>query len=134
MEPEETVVKSRLARYPYSRRSPKAGMDKRKGVSNRMPNDPPAIMKSHGTRVIPVFLLSLAGVDPQLMMEGENLMWVSHDSVFVLQHAGDPIPLRSAFVLLFMSSYTSVLLSLSQWPSLHKSCTGKNQVINVGGY
>ncbi|CAK9871609.1 unnamed protein product [Sphagnum jensenii] len=94
-EPDETVVKSRLARYPYSRRSPKAGMDKRKGVSNRMPNDPPAIMKSHGTRVIPVFLLSLAGVDPQLMMEGENLMWVSYDSVFVLQHAGDPIPLSA---------------------------------------
>jgi hypothetical protein len=61
-------------------------------------------------------------------------MWVSHDSVFVLQHAGDPIPLRSAFVLLFMSSHTSVLLSLSQWPSLHKLCTGKDQVINAGGY
>ncbi len=68
------------------------------------------------------------------MMEGENLMWVSHDSVFVLQHAGDPIPLRSAFVLLFMSSRTSVLLSLSKWPSLHKLCMGKNQIINVGGY
>lgn len=39
-------------------------------------------------------MLSLDGVDPQLMMEGENLMWVSHDAVFVLQHPGDPITLR----------------------------------------
>jgi hypothetical protein len=40
------------------------------------------------------FVLSLDGVDPQLLMEGENLMWVSHDAVFVLQHPGDPITLR----------------------------------------
>lgn len=40
------------------------------------------------------FVLSLADVDPKLLMEGENLMWVSHDAVFVLQHPGDPIPLR----------------------------------------
>ena len=39
-------------------------------------------------------MLSLDGVDPQLLMEGENLMWVSHDAVFVLQHPGDPIALR----------------------------------------
>lgn len=43
------------------------------------------------------FVLSLDGVDQQLLMEGENLMWVSRDAVFVLQHPGDPITLR--FVL-----------------------------------
>lgn len=48
---------------------------------------------NYGTRVVPIFVLSLADVDPELMMEGESLLWTSHDSVFVLQHGKDSIPL-----------------------------------------
>jgi len=40
------------------------------------------------------FILPLDEVDQQLLMEGENLLWVSRDAVFVLQHPGDPIILR----------------------------------------
>lgn len=40
------------------------------------------------------FVLSLADVDPDLMMEDENLVWTSKDVVIVLQHDNEKIPLR----------------------------------------
>ncbi|KAG0575716.1 hypothetical protein M758_5G026800 [Ceratodon purpureus] len=94
-EPEQNVVKSSQPKYPYGKKSAQEKNAKRTG-RDRKPSDStaPPVAKSHGTRVIPVFVLSLDGVDPQLLMEGENLMWVSHDAVFVLQHPGDPITLR----------------------------------------
>lgn len=40
------------------------------------------------------FVLSLADVDPNLMLEDESLVWTSNDVVIVLQHQNDKIPLR----------------------------------------
>lgn len=42
------------------------------------------------------FILSLADVDPKLMMEDESLVWASSDVVIVLQHLNEKIPLRWA--------------------------------------
>ncbi|KAL5996480.1 hypothetical protein ACLOJK_026560 [Asimina triloba] len=49
--------------------------------------------RTYGTRVIPVFVLSLAGVDKDLLMEDESLVWTSKDVVIVLQHQNEKIPL-----------------------------------------
>ncbi|KFK23125.1 hypothetical protein AALP_AAs72355U000600 [Arabis alpina] len=51
------------------------------------------LYRTYGTRVIPVFVLSLADVDPMLMMEDESLVWASSDVVIVLQHLNEKIPL-----------------------------------------
>lgn len=51
------------------------------------------LYRTYGTRVIPVFVLSLADVDPHLMMEDESLVWTSKDVVIVLQHQSEKIPL-----------------------------------------
>ncbi|KAK9288081.1 hypothetical protein L1049_016528 [Liquidambar formosana] len=51
------------------------------------------LYRTYGTRVIPVFVLSLADVDPHLMMEDESLVWTSNDVVIVLQHQSEKIPL-----------------------------------------
>ncbi|CAN1281618.1 hypothetical protein LINPERPRIM_LOCUS17803 [Linum perenne] len=51
------------------------------------------VYRTYGTRVIPVFVLSLADVDPQIMMEDESLVWTSNDVVIVLEHQNDKIPL-----------------------------------------
>lgn len=40
------------------------------------------------------FVLSLADVDPHLMMEDESLVWTSKDVVIVLEHQNEKIPLR----------------------------------------
>ena len=40
------------------------------------------------------FILSLADVDPKLMMEDESLVWASNDVVIVLQHLNEKIALR----------------------------------------
>uniref|UniRef100_F6H6Y9 DUF7906 domain-containing protein n=1 Tax=Vitis vinifera TaxID=29760 RepID=F6H6Y9_VITVI len=40
-----------------------------------------------------IFVLSLADVDPHLMMEDESLVWISNDVVIVLQHQNEKIPL-----------------------------------------
>ncbi|XP_024397913.1 uncharacterized protein [Physcomitrium patens] len=92
---EGTVVKSRQLRYPYGKKSAQEKDAKRTGRDRKLSDLVAPVSKSHGTRVIPVFVLSLEGVDPQLLMEGENLMWVSHDAVFVLQHSGGPITLSA---------------------------------------
>ncbi|KAK9068345.1 hypothetical protein SSX86_012456 [Deinandra increscens subsp. villosa] len=49
--------------------------------------------RTYGTRVVPVFVLSLADVDPHLMMEDESLLWTSNDVVIVLHHGTEKIPL-----------------------------------------
>lgn len=51
------------------------------------------LYRTYGTRVIPVFVLSLADVDPLLMMEDESLVWTSKDVVIVLEHQNEKIPL-----------------------------------------
>ncbi|KAF7837703.1 Pleiotropic drug resistance protein 3 isoform D [Senna tora] len=51
------------------------------------------LQPTYGTRVIPVFVLSLADVDPNLMMEDESLVWTSNDVVIVLEHQNEKIPL-----------------------------------------
>ena len=38
-------------------------------------------------------MLSLADVDPNLMMEDESMVWTSNDVVIVLEHQNDKIPL-----------------------------------------
>ncbi|XP_047179040.1 uncharacterized protein LOC124845891 [Vigna umbellata] len=51
------------------------------------------LQPTYGTRVIPVFVLSLADVDPNLMMEDESMVWTSNDVVIVLEHQNEKIPL-----------------------------------------
>ncbi|OWM88046.1 uncharacterized protein LOC116208657 [Punica granatum] len=67
---------------------PKVGKDKKKRKKNQ--GD---LYRTYGTRVIPVFVLSLADVDSELMMEDESLVWTSNDVVIVLQHPNEKIPL-----------------------------------------
>ncbi|KAK3418231.1 hypothetical protein EUGRSUZ_H04185 [Eucalyptus grandis] len=67
----------------------KIGRDKKKG---RKKNEGD-MHRTYGTRVIPVFVLSLADVDASLMMEDESLVWTSRDVVIVLQHPNEKIPL-----------------------------------------
>ncbi|KAH6769575.1 transmembrane protein [Perilla frutescens var. hirtella] len=52
------------------------------------------LFRTYGTRVVPVFVLSLADVDDHLMMEDESLVWTSNDVVIVLQHETKKIPLN----------------------------------------
>ncbi|KAL5210768.1 hypothetical protein ABZP36_006391 [Zizania latifolia] len=51
------------------------------------------LYRTYGTRVIPVFVLSLADVDAELLMEEENIVWTSKDVVIVLEHNNEKIPL-----------------------------------------
>ncbi|KAI3862473.1 hypothetical protein MKX03_011561 [Papaver bracteatum] len=51
------------------------------------------LYRTYGTRVIPVFVLSLANIDENLLMEDESLVWTSKDVVIVLQHQTEKIPL-----------------------------------------
>ncbi|GKD16767.1 hypothetical protein Tco_1205925 [Tanacetum coccineum] len=50
--------------------------------------------RTYEMRVVPLFLLSLADVDPHFMMEDESLLWTSNDVVILLQHGSEKIPLR----------------------------------------
>ncbi|KAJ9555070.1 hypothetical protein OSB04_009684 [Centaurea solstitialis] len=68
---------------PKSRRKKTRTVQKRQGDLHR----------TYGTRVVPVFVLSLADVDPNLMMDDESLLWTSNDVVIVLQHQSEKIPL-----------------------------------------
>ncbi|KAJ8528873.1 hypothetical protein K7X08_030613 [Anisodus acutangulus] len=65
-------------------------MEKKRTVEKKKQGD---LHRTYGTRVIPVFVLSLADVDEHLMMEDESLVWTSKDVVIVLQHQNDKIPL-----------------------------------------
>ncbi|XP_052189645.1 uncharacterized protein LOC127799555 [Diospyros lotus] len=69
--------------------STKRGKDKRRKIGKKLGD----LHRTYGTRVIPVFVLSLADVDPHLMMEDESLVWTSNDVVIVLQHQNENIPL-----------------------------------------
>lgn len=68
--------------------NPKRGKDKKKKRAKQ--GD---VYRTYGTRVVPVFVLSLADVDAHLMMEDESLVWTSNDVVIVLQHQNEKIPL-----------------------------------------
>lgn len=67
----------------------KRGKEKKKKTEKKQSD----LHRTYGTRVIPVFVLSLADVDPHLMMEDESLVWTSNDVVIVLQHQNEKIPL-----------------------------------------
>ncbi|KAL0457511.1 UNVERIFIED_CONTAM: hypothetical protein Slati_1090300 [Sesamum latifolium] len=56
--------------------------DKRRRSEKKKQGD---FYRTYGTRVVPVFVLSLADVDEHLMME-DDLVWTSNDVVIVLQH------------------------------------------------
>lgn len=51
------------------------------------------VYRTYGTRVLPVFVLSLADIDPNLMMEDESFVWTTNDVVIVLEHQNEKIPL-----------------------------------------
>lgn len=68
---------------------PKSGDKKKKRTESKQGG----LQRTYGTRVVPVFVLSMADVDPHLMMEDESLVWMSKDVVVVLQHLNEKIPL-----------------------------------------
>ncbi|XP_059632745.1 uncharacterized protein LOC132275300 [Cornus florida] len=68
---------------------PKHGKGKKKRIERKQGD----IYRTYGTRVIPVFVLSLADVDAHLMMEDESLVWTRNDVVLVLEHQSEKIPL-----------------------------------------
>ncbi|KAL6343822.1 hypothetical protein AAG906_027593 [Vitis piasezkii] len=73
----------------WSTYASKRGKEKKKKTEKKQSD----LHRTYGTRVIPVFVLSLADVDPHLMMEDESLVWTSNDVVIVLQHQNEKIPL-----------------------------------------
>ncbi|KAF5784545.1 hypothetical protein HanXRQr2_Chr11g0520691 [Helianthus annuus] len=77
---------SYLKHKPYNS---KTRRQKNKKVQKKLGD----LQRTYGTRVVPVFVLSLAGVDPHLMMEDESLLWTSNDVVIVLEHGTEKIPL-----------------------------------------
>lgn len=83
--PEDSVIKRRPVWETYS---PKLAKEKKR-VGKKEGN----MYRTYGTRVVPVFVLSLADVDANLLMEDESLVWTSKDVVIVLQHQNDKIPL-----------------------------------------
>ncbi|PIN07775.1 hypothetical protein CDL12_19642 [Handroanthus impetiginosus] len=64
--------------------------DKKRRLENKKRGN---LYRTYGTRVVPVFVLSLADVDEHLMMEDDSLVWTSNDVVIVLQHQSERIPL-----------------------------------------
>ncbi|WMV31063.1 hypothetical protein MTR67_024448 [Solanum verrucosum] len=64
--------------------------EKKRTVEKKKQGD---LHRTYCTRVIPVFVLSLADMDEHLMMEDGSLVWTSKDVVIVLQHQNDTIPL-----------------------------------------
>ncbi|KAF3456370.1 hypothetical protein FNV43_RR01020 [Rhamnella rubrinervis] len=71
-----------------------ATYDSKRGKNRiKIPRKDGDLFRTYGTRVIPVFVLSLADVDPQLTMEDESLVWTSKDVVIVLEHRNEKIPL-----------------------------------------
>ncbi|CAI9776768.1 unnamed protein product [Fraxinus pennsylvanica] len=66
------------------------GKDKKRRTEKKKQGD---LYRTYGTRVVPVFVLSLADVDEHLMMEDDSLVWTSNDAVIVLQHQSEKIPL-----------------------------------------
>ncbi|CAM6099683.1 unnamed protein product [Calypogeia fissa] len=85
---DDSIIQSRSARWGASKEK-----DSKNKVKSKKKRDKPPMEKSYGTRVLPVFVFSLADVDEELLMQGEDLMLSSHDAVFVLQHGNNSIPL-----------------------------------------
>ncbi|KAI7730213.1 hypothetical protein M8C21_031792 [Ambrosia artemisiifolia] len=89
--PDETdgVSDSIIKHKPIWASNPRSRKKKTKRVQKKQGD----LHRTYGTRVVPVFVLSLADVDPHLMMDDESLLWTSNDAVIVLQHQSDKIPL-----------------------------------------
>ncbi|KAG5632497.1 hypothetical protein H5410_004214 [Solanum commersonii] len=83
----DSVLKHKPIWATYNQNQKK---EKKRAVKKKKQGD---LHRTYGTRVIPVFVLSLADVDEHLMMEEESLVWTSKDVVIVLQHQNDKIPL-----------------------------------------
>ncbi|RAL47429.1 hypothetical protein DM860_013394 [Cuscuta australis] len=84
----DSILKHKPLWSTYSQKSGKQNKKKKESKLKRG-----NLYRTYGTRVIPVFVLSLADVDEHLMMEDESLVWTSKDVVIVLQHPNDKIPL-----------------------------------------
>lgn len=82
----DSILKHKPLWASYSSR---LGKQKKKRILKKEGN----YYRTYGTRVIPIFVLSLADVDPHLMMEDESLVWTSNDVVIVLEHQSANIPL-----------------------------------------
>ncbi|KAL2338942.1 hypothetical protein Fmac_013388 [Flemingia macrophylla] len=90
MDESEGSTDSILKHKPlWSSYNSKYGHKKRKKEKKKQGN----LQPTYGTRVIPVFVLSMADVDPNLMMEDESMVWTSNDVVIVLEHQNKEIPL-----------------------------------------
>ncbi|GAV71705.1 hypothetical protein CFOL_v3_15195 [Cephalotus follicularis] len=90
MDPSDVSSDSILKHKPlWSTYDSKGGKGKKKKAHKKEGD----LHRTYGTRVIPVFVLSLADVDAHLMMEDESLVWTSNDVVIVLQHQNEKIPL-----------------------------------------
>lgn len=83
---QDSIIKHKLLWESYY---PKRSKEKKQVGKKKQGN----LYKTYGTRVVPVFVLSMAGVDPNLLMEDESLVWTSKDVVIVLQHDNEKIPL-----------------------------------------
>lgn len=114
--PQDSVVKHKplWASY-YSKHSKDKKLIGKKKEGN--------LYRTYGTRVIPVFVLSLAGVDADLLMEDESLVWTSKDVVIVLQHENEKIPL----------SYVSETTRQCAFPSLSQRHILAGLASAVGG-
>lgn len=89
MDETDSASDSILKHKPNWSYKPKSKKKKTKTVQKKQGD----IHRTYGTRVVPVFVLSLADVDPHLMMDDESLLWTSNDVVIVLQHRSEKIPL-----------------------------------------
>ncbi|XP_074572271.1 uncharacterized protein LOC141828706 [Curcuma longa] len=99
--------------------TPRHGKDKKSTGKKKKGN----LYRTYGTRVIPVFVLSLADVDPSLLMEDESLVWTSKDVVIVLEHNNEKIPL----------SYVSETKRQHAFPSLAQRHILAGLASTVGG-
>ncbi|KAI8012446.1 hypothetical protein LOK49_LG06G03156 [Camellia lanceoleosa] len=79
----DSVIKHKPLWATYSS---KRGKDKKKRAEEKKQK---GLYQTYGTRIIPVFVLSLADVDPRLMMEDDSLVWTSNDVVIVLDYVSE---------------------------------------------
>ncbi|KAL7144319.1 hypothetical protein ABFS83_07G004500 [Erythranthe nasuta] len=84
---DESILKHKPLWASYGSRNQK---DRKKSSEKKKQGN---VYRTYGTRVVPVFVLSLADVDQHLMMEDDSLVWTSNDVVIVLQHKSEKIPL-----------------------------------------
>ncbi|WOL15982.1 hypothetical protein Cni_G24764 [Canna indica] len=113
---QDSVIKHKPIWESYA---PKHGKEKKLSGKKKQGN----LYRTYGTRVIPVFVLSLADVDPSLLMEDDSLVWTSKDVVIVLQHDNEKIPL----------SYVSETTRQHAFPSLAQRHILAGLASTVGG-